>query len=110
MAIIIAGPLLSFVNLRSLFVSSWCMVRASHRRTKPKGVSHYDAPLSQAPEKIAHDFSRHIDTLILSYFLGSITDNLAEAIQVFKHTRVYKTDKYGYVNTAIGLVSTLICV
>ncbi|CAB4017772.1 50S ribosomal L1 [Paramuricea clavata] len=38
---------------------------------------------------------------------GSVTDDLATAIQTFKHTRVYKTDKYGYVNTAIGMVSSL---
>lgn len=36
---------------------------------------------------------------------GSITDNLEHAIQTFKHTRVYKTDEYGYVNTGIGLLS-----
>lgn len=36
---------------------------------------------------------------------GSVTDNLENAIQIFKHTRVYKTDKYGYVNTGIGLLS-----
>ncbi|XP_028402241.1 uncharacterized protein LOC114525215 [Dendronephthya gigantea] len=36
---------------------------------------------------------------------GSVTDDLANAIQAFKDTRVYKTDKYGYVNTAIGMLS-----
>mgnify|MGYP002804267149 FL=1 len=35
---------------------------------------------------------------------GSVTDDLKTAIETFKYTRVYKTDEYGYVNTAIGLL------
>ena len=41
----------------------------------------------------------------MSCLSGSVTNDLGSAIQTFKHTRVYKTDKYGYVNTAIGMVS-----